>query len=140
MRLSVEVAMPDGAKIERTPSGLEMQKIFDAVVITEEELTSEAERAWQYGDAEGATEPLSVDCPYRRISHAGRRARREEADLDSLTRRSVRPGSIQSTTRSRGARNKFSRTSGAFMGSGSANVSRSPVVLAFAVNSEPVPD
>ena len=48
------LAAKGGAKIDRVPSGLEMQRIFDAVVITEEELTSEAERAWQYGDAEGA--------------------------------------------------------------------------------------
>ena len=36
---------------ERIPSGLELQKLYDAVAVTNAELVSQAELSWQYGDA-----------------------------------------------------------------------------------------
>jgi hypothetical protein len=41
----------DGKKVERIPTGDELQKHFDAINVTEGEIISEAERAWMYGDA-----------------------------------------------------------------------------------------
>ena len=48
------LASKDAGTVDRIPSGLEMQKIFDGVVITEDDLTSDAERSYMaYGDADG---------------------------------------------------------------------------------------
>ncbi len=42
----------DGKKVERVPTGEEMQQFFDGITIKESELVSDAERAWLYGDIE----------------------------------------------------------------------------------------
>jgi hypothetical protein len=41
----------DGKAAERIPSGLEMQELFDAVNVTDDEITSEAEWHYKHGDA-----------------------------------------------------------------------------------------
>ena len=49
-RLRVEQLQP----AERIPTGEELQRRFDSVRVTDDEITSEAERAWLYGDAHAA--------------------------------------------------------------------------------------
>jgi hypothetical protein len=41
----------DGKKAERIPSGIELQRRFESVNVTTDEITSDAERSWSYGDA-----------------------------------------------------------------------------------------
>ena len=38
-------------QVERIPSGLELQRMYDSVTVTDAELVSPAELAWGYGDA-----------------------------------------------------------------------------------------
>lgn len=45
------LVVDDGKKVERVPAGAELQKLFESVIVTEGEITSEAEVAWNYGDA-----------------------------------------------------------------------------------------
>jgi hypothetical protein len=52
----------DGIKTERVPSGIELQKRFESVVVTDAELVSEAETAWKYGD-QAAAEAAALDTP-----------------------------------------------------------------------------
>jgi hypothetical protein len=49
-----------GEVAERVPSGTEMQERFANLTIEPDELVSEAERAWRYGDA-GASEAAAAD-------------------------------------------------------------------------------
>jgi hypothetical protein len=51
----------DGPKVERIPSGLEMQEIFANAAIARDDLTSDAERAMLYGDAEAYERLRAVD-------------------------------------------------------------------------------
>jgi hypothetical protein len=44
-------AMRDGEKVERLPSAEDLQRMFESIVITEGDLTSEAEKAYGWGDA-----------------------------------------------------------------------------------------
>lgn len=41
----------DSTTAERVPSGVELQKLFEAISVTDADLTSEAELAYKYGDA-----------------------------------------------------------------------------------------
>jgi hypothetical protein len=51
----------DGAQPEeRIPSGIELQKYSQHLIIRENEIVSEAERAYRYGDA-AAAEPAALD-------------------------------------------------------------------------------
>jgi hypothetical protein len=46
--------LDDGKRADRIPSGVELQKRFDAVIVTEDELVSEAEWHWKHGDQAAA--------------------------------------------------------------------------------------
>jgi hypothetical protein len=41
----------DAQRADRIPSGVELQEVFDAITVTDAEITSEAELAYRYGDA-----------------------------------------------------------------------------------------
>lgn len=45
------LVLDDGQKTNRIPSGSELQKRFDSILVTDGEIISEAEIAWKYGDA-----------------------------------------------------------------------------------------
>jgi hypothetical protein len=50
----------DGKRVDRIPSGAELQKRFNEIVVTDAEITSEAELAYRYGDA-AASEAAARD-------------------------------------------------------------------------------
>jgi hypothetical protein len=45
------LVVDDDVPTSRIPSGEELQRLFAAVVVTDDDLVSEAEKAWNYGDA-----------------------------------------------------------------------------------------
>jgi hypothetical protein len=47
-------AMHEGQKVERVPTGQELSALLLAASVNQSEITSDAERAWNYGDAEAA--------------------------------------------------------------------------------------
>ena len=48
----------DPRPVQRIPSGIELQKLYDSIDVTAAEITSEAEIAWLYGD-QAAAESVS---------------------------------------------------------------------------------
>jgi hypothetical protein len=42
----------DSARADRIPSGAELRELYESIVVTDAEITSEAELAWLYGDQE----------------------------------------------------------------------------------------
>jgi hypothetical protein len=50
-RIGTLVVDDEHDRIERIPSGVELQRLFTSVVVTEDDLVSAAEKAWNYGDA-----------------------------------------------------------------------------------------
>jgi hypothetical protein len=59
----------DRKKVERVPSGEELQQLFDSITVNSGDLVSEAERAWEYGYA---------------AKSKARRARSEGRDYDAV--------------------------------------------------------
>jgi hypothetical protein len=57
----------DGQRADRISSGTELQKLFNSVTVTDAELISEAELAWQHGDAAAARE--AKDSPEGLVSN-----------------------------------------------------------------------
>jgi hypothetical protein len=63
----------DGQRTDRIPSGVELQKEFDAINVTEAELVSEAEWHWKHGD----------QAPSEAAARAARDSAREDTDAAS---------------------------------------------------------